>query len=89
MRFDFQVLKERLVQASGVEDPAKKALVAEIATDLANMTTRALAGENVATEMNHVRMQATQLTASTRVAVSREWGKWVQEVVTVLIQVAL
>lgn len=61
-----QIIAE-VIQTSGITDPAVQKLVAEIATDSAQLATRSLAGETgLERETAHVKAQALNLSIYVR-----------------------
>jgi len=74
---------------SRVSDPVKQELVARIAGDLAQLSVRALGGEDVEREVQHVRAQGALLAAGEAMAVSQALSDWATRIVGALVKAAI
>lgn len=72
-----------------VTSPERKAVVVNLAADLAQLTSRALAGENVTVELQHVKAQGALLRASEAELVSNALTDWIGLVVSAIVRGAL
>lgn len=72
-----------------VADPTRQAIAAGIAIDLAQLTARALAGEDVEGELRHLRAQAASLAAVEAQAVHDAMLAWVGRVVGAVVRAVL
>lgn len=72
-----------------ISDPARQALVAQIAADAAQLSVRALAGEDVTSELAHVRAQGLLLASEESEIVRLSVMSWVAETVGVVLRGAL
>lgn len=72
-----------------VLSPERKVVVTNLAADLAQLSSRALAGENVAAELAQVKAQGELLAASEQALVSNALTNWIGLVTTAIVRGAL
>lgn len=72
-----------------ISDPARQAVAAQIAADLAQLGVRHLAGEDVAAELMHVEAQGKLLAATEAQAVRTAVLGWVETGIATLLRGAL
>lgn len=83
-------LEEMLADLKGrIASPERKEVVAALTVDLAQLSTRALAGENVAGELQHVKAQGELLAASEVELVRNTLTDWIAIVTGAVIRGAL
>ena len=69
-----------------ISDPAKQLIAVALATDLAQLQVRQLAGEDVAQELLHLRAQATSLGAIEAATLRDVYVGWVGAIAGALVQ---
>lgn len=72
-----------------ISDPARQAIAAQIADDAAQLSVRALAGEDVSAELAHVRAQGLLLASEESEVVRLSVLSWVAETVGTVLRGAL
>lgn len=85
-----QTLEQMLAELKGrVLSPERKEVVAQIATDLIQLNTRALAGEDVSAELQHVKSQSASLAASEVELVRNSVLGWVSLITGAIVRGAI
>jgi hypothetical protein len=72
-----------------VASPERKEIVVALAADLAQLTSRAIAGEDVSAELQHVKAQGELLAASEAALVNNALTDWIGLVTTAIVRGAL
>lgn len=72
-----------------VADPARQAVAVQLAVDVAQLSTKALAGADVENEILHCRAQAASLVATEAAAVQQVVGAWVERITGAVVKAVL
>jgi len=84
------ILKDVLAELRGrIADPARQQILVQLTTDLAQLSSRALAGENVEAELRHVRAQGAMLAAEEAALVRNTLLDWIGVVTGAVVRGAL
>lgn len=87
MNTEINLLLDRLEGAPlSVSD---KALLANLATELVTLTSRRLAGEEVDSELAHVKAQTANLTSAALSTFQLQFTKWTHEIIGIIVARAL